>query len=213
MRGGDVSNDAAVWLTSLFWVALSFLGGALPLAVWIGRLALRRDIRCYGDGNPGATNVFRAGGRGWGVLALVLEMLKGGLPVAWAYHQVELRGWVLVPLILAPVVGHAFSPFLKGRGGKAVAVTGGVWGGLSYGLLPLAGGFTILLARPWVAPDGWLVMLMFVGGLIAGLLLGWGTQLPLWVAFLLNWALLAWTHREDLRVRPHRRIPASTTGR
>lgn len=179
----------------------------MPLAVWIGRLALRRDIRQYGDGNPGATNVFRAGGRGWGAVALIVEMLKGGLPVAWAYHQVGLRGWGLVPLLLAPVVGHAFSPFLKGRGGKAVAVTGGVWGGLSYGILPLAGSLLAILVSPWVAPDGWLVMIMFVGGLGAGLMMGLGDQAPLWVAFFLNWALLIWTHREDLRVRPHRRPP------
>ncbi len=198
---------------AFLWIIISFWGGALPLAVWIGRLALGRDIRQYGDGNPGATNVFRAGGRAWGVIALIVEMLKGGLPVAWAYHRVGLRGWLLVPLIMAPILGHAFSPFLRGRGGKALAVTAGVWGGLSYGLLPLAGSLTMLIARPWVAPDGWLVMVMFVGGLIAGVLLGWGHQAPLWVAFLFNWALVIWTHRAELRMRPYRRFTRSEKGR
>lgn len=54
------------------WAALAFVSGSLPFSVWIGRWGLRRDIRGVGDSNPGATNVFRAGGKGLGALALIL---------------------------------------------------------------------------------------------------------------------------------------------
>ncbi|MDD5313586.1 MAG: glycerol-3-phosphate acyltransferase, partial [Dehalococcoidia bacterium] len=56
---------------------LSFLLGACPFSVWIGKLALKTDIRLYGDGNPGAYNVFRAGGRFWGVVCMLADILKG----------------------------------------------------------------------------------------------------------------------------------------
>jgi glycerol-3-phosphate acyltransferase PlsY len=72
-------------LKTLIWTVLGFASGALPFSIWIGQLALNADIRRYWDGNPGATNVLRAGGKGWALLAAVLDMLKGALPVALAY--------------------------------------------------------------------------------------------------------------------------------
>ena len=110
-------------MTTLIWIIIAFMCGALPFSVWVGKLALHTEIRNYGDHNPGATNVIRAGGWKWGVPALLLDYLKGAIPVGIAYFVVGLDGVSLVLVALAPVLGHAFSPFLGFHGGKAVAVT------------------------------------------------------------------------------------------
>ena len=84
-------------MTIFFWTIVAFLAGSIPFSVWLGRLALRTDIRRYGDHNPGATNVARAGGWQLGALALVLDMLKGAIPVGLAWYWGGLNDWALVP--------------------------------------------------------------------------------------------------------------------
>ena len=59
------------------WVAMvfiSFLCGSLPFSVWLGKLFVGVDVRQYGDGNPGAANVFRAGNKVVGLVALLLDV-------------------------------------------------------------------------------------------------------------------------------------------
>lgn len=126
-------------------IALSFLCGAMPLSVWIGRAALGVDIRDYGDGNPGAANVWRAGGGKWGTLAILADAFKGLIPVAIANFAFGWQGWPLVAVSAAPVFGHAFSPFLRFRGGKALATAFGVWTGLTIWIAPLALGLAFAL--------------------------------------------------------------------
>jgi acyl phosphate:glycerol-3-phosphate acyltransferase len=104
----------------------AFLLGAVPFSLLSGKRFLRVDIRAYGDGNPGATNVFRAGGRKAGYLAVALDIGKGMPFVLLAHYAFHLSGTALVVVAISAVLGHAFSPFLHWRGGKAVAVTGGV---------------------------------------------------------------------------------------
>ena len=185
---------------ALLALPLSFLFGALPFSVWIARLALRRDLRQIADGNPGATNVARAGGLGWGTLALLLDMAKGALPVALAYLCLGWRGPVIVLLALAPAYGHAFSPFLGWRGGKALATTIGIWGGLTLGEAALMLGLFLILWELLLDVDAWAVMLG-MAGLLAHLILNQPDPLLLavWAG---NALLLLWTHRQDLRRRP-----------
>lgn len=95
-----------------------FLIGSVNPASLVAR-ALGRDLRSSGSGNPGATNAGRVLGRKWGALVLVLDVLKAYLPTL-----VVLRTMGLVAALvagLAVVLGHVFSPFLRGRGGKGVA--------------------------------------------------------------------------------------------
>jgi glycerol-3-phosphate acyltransferase PlsY len=118
-------------------VAAGYLLGALPFSVWIAR-ARGVDVRRVGSGNPGATNVLRAAGRGPGLLALACDVAKGvvavllarllGLSPAW-------WGWAA----LAAVYGHVFSVFLRFRGGKGVATAAGALGAVS----PLALGAAV----------------------------------------------------------------------
>ena len=114
--------DSLPFLT--FYTILAFFLGSLPFSIWIGRVTTEKDIRKYGDHNPGATNVLRAGSRGGFLLAMILDICKGAVPVGLAYQQWGIQDWRIVPITLAPVAGHAFSPFLGGKGGKGGGPTG-----------------------------------------------------------------------------------------
>jgi glycerol-3-phosphate acyltransferase PlsY len=189
-------------LVALLWTGLGFLLGAMPFSPWLGRLVLHTDIRRYGDGNPGATNAWRAGGWRIGLPALILDYLKGAVPVGLAHFACGVSGWALVPVALAPVLGHAFSPFLHFRGGKAIAATFGMWSGLTVGEVPtMLGTFLALLLLVQTA-DAWSVVLGMLGTL-AHLLLRRSPPfiLAIWAG---NMLILVWKHRHDLRepVRP-----------
>lgn len=190
-------------LTAALVTLLAFVAGSLPCSVWLGRVILRKDVRHFGDGNPGATNVFRAGGRMLFPVALILDVAKGAVPVAWAYHALGIREWAMFPIALAPILGHAFSPFLGFRGGKALAVTLGVWIGIAVWPVPLAAVVGIVVWRTIVAPTGWAVMLTLAGMMVA--VLRWSPQ-PMFIAALAsNTLVLVWTHRLELRHGPRLR--------
>ena len=187
-------------MTTLMWTLAAFISGSIPFSLLVGRLALRTDIRQYGDHNPGATNVVRAGSLGWGILAAILDMLKGGIPVGLAWYAGGLSDWALVPVALAPILGHAFSPFLRFRGGKAIATTGGVWGGLSYGLVTAALATFLLLWYAVLKIEGWAVALGMVTFMALLLILGSHPSLyAIWVG---NFLILVYKHRDDLAKAP-----------
>lgn len=123
-----------VWMP-LVWVGavvVSFLVGSVNPATMIARF-LGKDLQASGSGNPGATNAGRVLGRKWGILVGILDVLKGLVPVFVAGHLVGAH--LAYAVGLAAVLGHIYSPFLRGRGGKGVATTLGA----------------ILGVHPWVA--------------------------------------------------------------
>jgi glycerol-3-phosphate acyltransferase PlsY len=119
--------------------ALAYLLGSLPFGVWVAR-ARGVDIRTVGSGNPGATNVARALGKGAGAAVLLLDVAKGAAPVFAAPWLVS-EGWLVgdaphgIWLGMTSVLGHTYSPWLRMRGGKGVAT--GL--GAVFAALPLAG--------------------------------------------------------------------------
>src|SRR5215212_9316759 len=184
----------------IFWTLLAFLCGSVPFSLLIGFWVLKVDVRRYGDGNPGAANVIRAGGWWVGIPAVLLDSLKGAAPVGSAYFVMGIQDWRIVPIAIAPVAGHAFSPWLHFRGGKAVAVTFGVWTGLTLGEAPVLLGIFLLLMYFTVAVNGWAVILAMLG------LLGGGgfTQhecvlLGVWLGSV---ASLILKQRDDLALAP-----------
>lgn len=184
-------------MSVVFWSIVGFVLGSVPFALWLGYVALRVDIRGFGDGNPGAGNAWRAGGWRLGIPGAILDYSKGAAPVAVAHYVFGLSAWALLPVAIAPVLGHAFSPLLRGRGGKAVAVTFGIWSALT--LLP---GFLTLGVTMGIL---WRVQKADVWSMMAGLL-GLLTYLLIFApaAYLLGiWALntgvLIWKSRRDLR--------------
>ena len=185
----------------LLWTLSGFIIGSIPFSVISGRLIAKKDVRAFADGNPGGMNAFKAGGLKAGLPAMLLDIGKGFLPVFLA-QKYGLAGWSLVPVCLAPILGHAFSPFLRFHGGKALGATGGVWVALVglwafpiYAVLAVP--LTILQTE-----DGWSAN----GGMLS--LLGYAVLFgePWMVAFAaLNAGLIAWTHRRDLTRRPQLR--------
>jgi len=112
---------------AIFLVIAAFLLGACPFSVWLGRFFLKKDITKYGDGNPGSANVFRAGGNvKLGLTAVWLDILKGIPFVYMSYAVFDLSMGVTIAVGLGAILGNAFSPLLRFKGGKSVAITFGV---------------------------------------------------------------------------------------
>jgi acyl phosphate:glycerol-3-phosphate acyltransferase len=184
----------------IYWSLLAFLCGSVPFSLLIGFWVLKADVRQYGDGNPGASNVIRAGGWRVGISAVLLDSFKGAAPVGSVYFLMGVQDWRIVPIAIAPVAGHAFSPWLRFRGGKAVAVTFGIWTGLTLGEAPILLGMFLLLAYFTVAVDGWAVVLAMLGLLVWLLISHHGSVfLGVWLG---NVAILIFKHRHDLARPP-----------
>jgi len=183
-------------MTVLFWTVLSFVLGALPFSVWLARL-VGADVRRYGDSNPGAANAWRAGGWKIGLPALLLDVLKGAGPVGVANLSGAVTGWGLVPVALAPILGHAFSPFLRFRGGKALASTFGIWTGLLPGDGPTILGTLLGLFYLLQTNDSWAVILALLAFPLY--LLVRGVDQPLLAIWAGNLLIALWKHRHDLR--------------
>jgi glycerol-3-phosphate acyltransferase PlsY len=140
-------------------LVLSAFGlGACPFSVWIGRWLLGKDIREYGDGNPGAANVFRAGGRKSGFLAVFLDTAKGVPFVFLAHSFFKLPEAAVLGVALSAILGHAFSPLLQLKGGKAVAVTFGAILALPQHDILFALASSMFLGFLFIAIDAWIVI-------------------------------------------------------
>jgi acyl phosphate:glycerol-3-phosphate acyltransferase len=193
-------NHFMAWV---LYVLFAFLMGSLPFSVWLGKLFLNVDVRQFGDGNPGATNVFRTGARLVGLFSLLLDISKAAVPIGIAYYNLGFRGAPMFFVSIAPVLGHAFSPFLGFRGGKALATALGVWIGLTIWKVSLPAVIAVLVGLALFTSPGWAVMLA-LGAIFVTLLL-WFPD-PLLLCVLAGETLiLVWTHRLDLRHRPHLR--------
>ena len=115
----------------------SYLVGSLSFAVIVSRLMGLHDPRSYGSKNPGATNVLRSGSKKAAILTLLLDAVKGWLPVALvlAYGPAHGLGPGLAALAgLAAFLGHLYPVFFGFVGGKGVATAVGVLVGVNAGL-------------------------------------------------------------------------------
>jgi glycerol-3-phosphate acyltransferase PlsY len=147
---------------------LAFLLGSIPFGLIIAK-SRGIDIRAHGSGNIGATNVLRVMGKKYGIPCLILDMLKGFIPVAIAVNLIQINGrpvqvplglpeaWVMklaaadalkaqiahIVTALAAVLGHNYSPWAGFKGGKGIATSAGVL----LGLMPFA---VLLLLAVWL---------------------------------------------------------------
>jgi glycerol-3-phosphate acyltransferase PlsY len=155
-------------------VAIAYLLGSIPTAVWISRLFFGIDIREHGSKNMGASNTFRVLGSFWGIVVLLIDMGKGIAAVqlyrwlqssTWMSHEIHF--WQLM-LGLTAVLGHIFPVFAGFKGGKGVATLFGV----------------VIAIQPWIALISVLSFLLVVAltryislGSIAGVLVFLGCVL------------------------------------
>lgn len=190
---------SAVWY-GFAWSIIGFLLGSAPFAYWITFALAKTDVRLYGDGNPGAVNAWKAGGWRCGLPVLILDFTKSAVPVFAAAVQIGVNSWFLVPAALAPVLGHAFSPFLRFRGGKAVAATFGIWAGLTLWEIPTVLGLLLSVFVLIQTVDAWSVV--FGTACLALYLLLIGSPKPFLMIWAGNFAILLWKHRKDLGIAP-----------
>jgi glycerol-3-phosphate acyltransferase PlsY len=151
-----------------FCPLLAFLMGSIPFGLLMAK-SRGIDIRAHGSGNIGATNVLRVMGKKFGIPCLLLDMLKGFIPVAIAVNLIQITGrpvqvplglpeaWVVkiaagdalkaqiahIATALAAVLGHNYSPWAGFKGGKGIATSAGVL----LGLMPFA---VLLLLVVWL---------------------------------------------------------------
>lgn len=193
----------------LAWIACCFLSGSLMFSYWIG-LLLNRNVRNVGDGNPGAINLWRTAGPGYGLLGIALDSLKGYIPIMLLLGTDSVDGFGLLLPSAAVLLGHMFSPFLGGKGGKAIAVTFGVWSALTgfAGTLAYAVILAILLigdrmlrrgGSSSARSDGFQVVLGMLFLALGVLVWGGIAAIPLAAFGAVNALLLAYAHRRDMK--------------
>ncbi|HMN06001.1 MAG TPA: glycerol-3-phosphate 1-O-acyltransferase PlsY [Flavobacteriales bacterium] len=114
-------------------MAIAYICGSIPSSVWWGKAFFGLDVREHGSRNAGATNTFRVLGPKAGLPVLLLDVLKGFLPVrllpVWSGLEPYSDAWTLLRVLLvsAAVLGHLYPVFAGFRGGKGIATSlGGV---------------------------------------------------------------------------------------
>jgi acyl phosphate:glycerol-3-phosphate acyltransferase len=139
----------AAWVCyGLLVAAVAYLCGSIPTGYWLGRLLKGIDIRNYGSGSTGATNVLRTLGNVPAVAALLIDLMKGAAAVAFARsiyslpavaaltpYGVELetwRAWAMTIAALLAILGHSRSIWIRFTGGKSAATGLGVLLAMSW---------------------------------------------------------------------------------
>ena len=187
------------WLYSIVAVLGGYLIGSLSFAVIVSRAMGLADPRSYGSTNPGATNVLRSGNRGAALATLVLDALKGYLPVLLTLifgPRLGLGEQTAALVGLAAFVGHLRPVFFRFEGGKGVATAAGVL----LALNPMLGAATLVT---------WVIIAVFfryssLAALISAAfapfyqLLIWGAE-PAMIAIAPISLLLIWRHSANIR--------------
>jgi acyl phosphate:glycerol-3-phosphate acyltransferase len=135
---------------------LAYLIGSLSFAVIVSKAFGLNDPRTYGSKNPGATNVLRSGSKKAAIMTLMLDALKGYVPVLLVHlfgKQFGLGEGTVALVALGAFLGHVFPVFFKFKGGKGVATAAGVVFGIDWllGLATLASFTIVLFFFRWVS--------------------------------------------------------------
>ena len=124
-----------MWWQFLSCAVMGYLAGSVPTGLIVGRVVRGIDIRQYGSGKTGATNVLRTVGVRWGIVALLGDLAKGVVPVVIA-RFVSDEPYVMTVAGLAAAVGHDWPLFARFEGGRGVATSFGA----ALAMNPIAAG-------------------------------------------------------------------------
>ena len=124
---------------TLIWTFIGFISGSVPWSLICVRTLSGQDVRRIGDGNPGATNAWISSGWMVGSISMLLDVFKAAVPVWTFTNQFSDTSYPehflsVTVVAISPIIGHAYSPFLRFRGGKALAPTWGSWIALTSGM-------------------------------------------------------------------------------
>ena len=199
-------NDGGATYLALYSLAATLAGylvGSLSFAVIVSRVMGLSDPRSYGSKNPGATNVLRSGSKLAAVLTLLLDALKGWVPVFLVQHYglpYGLEAGTVALVGVAAFLGHVYPIFFRFQGGKGVATAMGVVVAVS-GVLGLATGVTWLLIAYFFRYSS---LASLVAAVFAPLyyLMGdgvaWRSDNRIALALVAICAMLVWRHSENI---------------
>jgi glycerol-3-phosphate acyltransferase PlsY len=190
------------WLTAAGLVLLGYVVGSLSPSVFLGRLFKGVDVRKHGSGNAGTTNAFRVLGVKLGVAVLVADVLKGVLPVLLAkYLSTPL---VTVLVAFACVIGHNYSLFLRGKGGKGVATGAGA----ALAMMPIPMAIVVVLFVLLLATTRIVSIASIVCTIMFPVMAVVFHQPPAYIVGACVMAVVVlWAHRGNLRRLWHRQEP------
>lgn len=191
-----------VWLP---WVAVvaAYLMGSLSFAVIVSKAFGLSDPRTYGSKNPGATNVLRSGNKAAAAVTLLLDAVKGWVPVwaaqTWGYAH-GLGELTLAAVALAAFLGHLFPVFFRFKGGKGVATAAGVLFGIDWllGLGTLAAWIATVLVSRYSSLGALVAALFAPVCFLFGAGVAWPASGPITGAIVAMSVLLVWRHSENI---------------
>lgn len=181
----------------------AYLIGSLSFAVIVSRGFGLSDPRTYGSGNPGATNVLRSGSKKAAAVTLLLDALKGFVPVLLVKlfgPQFGLEEGTLALVAIAAFLGHLFPVFFQFKGGKGVATALGV-------LLGISGWLGLFVLLTWLAVavisrySSLSALIASIAAPVYYVLLDgslWSAEKPLTLAIIAMSALLLWRHAQNI---------------
>ncbi len=186
------------WIKLLLWIACAvqaYILGSISFAYILGKLFIRRDIRKYGSGNAGATNMTRSFGWKLGLPTFIMDILKGSLGV-WIGSLIDPVYGPYIGAVFA-VAGHNWPVFFEFRGGKGAATTLGVVLVLvpleSLGMIVLIIAIIILSRMVSVGSLSGAVFIM-----ADGFIFHLGNP-PMLICMIMLSALLVFSHRENIK--------------
>ena len=184
-------------------VLVAYLVGSLSFAVIVSRLIGLADPRSYGSKNPGATNVLRSGNKKAAIATLVLDAVKGWLPLWVASTWASTWGWgdlTLALVGLAAFVGHLYPVFFQFKGGKGVATAVGVLFGVNVwlALACLATFGIVVYATRFVSLASMVAAVFAPAYFLFGSGVAWAPAPPVAGALVAMAGLLIWRHRENV---------------
>ncbi len=142
-----------MWTAFIGFLIAAYVLGSIPFGLMIGRSFGHVDVSKAGSGNIGATNVAREAGVTWGLVTLVVDALKGFMPVAFASHSMGPTADTTEGLIgivgMAALLGHQFPVFNRFKGGKGIATGLGVFLALSPMACLFSGTVFIVMVILW----------------------------------------------------------------
>ena len=192
------------YLFPVLATVLAYLLGSLSFAVIVSRAMGLSDPRTFGSKNPGATNVLRSGNKGAAVATLLLDAVKGWLPVVlvrWFGAPYGLEEGTQALVGLAAFVGHLWPVFFRFEGGKGVATAAGVLLGISgwLGLATLATWLIIAFFFRYSSLASLVAAVFAPFFYVLGGGLAWYTDARVGLAIAVMSALLAWRHKDNIR--------------
>ncbi len=182
-------------MREILLILFSYFLGSFPTGYVVGKLIYKEDVRNYGSGNIGMSNVFRTFGPIPALITFLGDAFKGYLPVFLAIH-LNFPISIVILIALSSILGHVFSIYLRFKGGKGIATTFGIFFAINPYLGLLTGAIwilTLIISRYF--------SLSSLLATLSSIIFAWFLKLNTYYMylFILIFLLALYTHRENIK--------------